>query len=275
MLVPLVVFTLGLIGYPFVFSVYASLTDKVVGSPGRFVGLANYANLLASPIFVRALRNVFVFTVLTLAAKVVLGMAGALVLNQRFRFRNAFRGMVLLPWVVPSVLSAMGWLWMFDDNFGVVSRVLVETGILKQPVRWLTYPSTAMAAVVIANTWRGTPFFIMSFLAGLQSIEGELYEAAEIDGAGALAKLRAITLPGLKSVTIVAVLFTLVWTVADFNTIHIITGGGPVNSTHVLATLTYQLAIIVGKMGEGIAISVFIVPILAAVGIFLLQRVRH
>lgn len=264
-----------LIAYPFLLALYWSLTSRSAGSAGVFVGLDNFVYLLSGPIFRQTLQNTAVFTTASVAVKLVLGMAAALVLNQAFRGRNLARGVFLLPWIVPTSLSALAWLWIYDDIFGVVSRVAMDLGLRRQPIPFLSDSLLAMGAVILVNVWRGVSFFAVSFLAGMQSIAEELYEAAEVDGAGAGGRFWHVTLPGLRPILAVATLFSVIWTFSDFTIVYIVTRGGPANSTHLLATLAYQTAIYGGKVGEGLAISSFMFPLLLIVIFLQLHFLRR
>lgn len=264
-----------LIAYPFLLALYWSLTSRSAGSAGAFVGLDNFVYLLSGPIFRQTLQNTAVFTTASVAVKLVLGMAAALVLNQAFRGRNLARGVFLLPWIVPTSLSALAWLWIYDDIFGVVSRVAMDLGLRRQPIPFLSDSLLAMGAVILVNVWRGVSFFAVSFLAGMQSIAEELYEAAEVDGAGAGSRFWHVTLPGLRPILAVATLFSIIWTFSDFTIVYIVTRGGPANSTHLLATLAYQTAIYGGKVGEGLAISSFMFPLLLIVIFLQLHFLRR
>ena len=264
-----------LIAYPFLLALYWSLTSRSAGSAGVFVGLDNFVYLLSGPIFRQTLQNTAVFTTASVAVKLVLGMAAALVLNQAFRGRNLARGVFLLPWIVPTSLSALAWLWIYDDIFGVVSRVAMDLGLRRQPIPFLSDSLLAMGAVILVNVWRGVSFFAVSFLAGMQSIAEELYEAAEVDGAGAGGRFWHVTLPGLRPILAVATLFSIIWTFSDFTIVYIVTRGGPANSTHLLATLAYQTAIYGGKIGEGLAISSFMFPLLLIVIFLQLHFLRR
>ncbi len=254
-----------LIAYPFLLALYWSLTSKSAGLAGVFVGLDNFRYLLADPIFQKTLRNTMIFTASSVGIKLVIGLAAALVLDQAFRGRNLLRGIFLLPWIVPASLSALAWLWIYDDMFGVISWLAMDLGLRRTPIPFLSDSVLAMVAVVLVNVWRGVSFFAVSFLAGMQSIAGDLYEAAEMDGAGSGRRFWHITLPGLRPIMAVATLFSVVWTFSDFTIVYIVTRGGPANSTHLLATLAYQTAIFGGKVGEGLGISSFMFPLLLVV----------
>lgn len=175
---------------------------------------------------------------------------------------------------MPVSISCIVWLWMFETNFGLVNAILRASGIIKENIAWFSYPSTAILTIITADVWMGTPFFGVAFLAGLQTIPKELYEAAEIDGAGSLTKFLLITLPQLRYVVFIVTLFSTIWTFAMFETAFIITRGGPINSTHLFSTLTYQIGIALGRLGEGTAISLFMFPILIVLMYLELRYVR-
>ncbi len=273
LLLPLFALVIGLIFYPFSRAIWLSFTDKLVGYPERFVGWKNYAYLIQDDAFHQVIRNSLVFTVGSVALKVVTGMAMALVLNSVVRARNFFRGLMLLPWITSTVIIALTWRWMFDafPGRGFFNSVLLDLGLLQRPIAFMATPEGAMAAVIVANWWRAFPFFGVSFLAGMQSIPGELYEAASVDGASAWRRFWHITLPGLKHVVIVTSLLSFILTINDFNIIYVMTRGGPGSATQVFATYSYQVAFGQLRWGRGVTISIFVVPLLV-VGIVLISR---
>jgi multiple sugar transport system permease protein len=272
-LLPLFVLVVGLIAYPFYRAVWLSFTDKLVGYPERFVGLRNYAYLLRDDTFHAVVRNSFVFTIGSVALKVVTGMLMALVLNGVLRGRNFFRGLLLLPWITSTVIIALTWRWMFDSfpGRGFFNSVLIDAGLLTTPIAFMATPTGAMAAVIVANWWRGFPFFGVSYLAGMQSIPRELYEAASVDGAGAARRFWHVTLPGLKHVVIVTTLLSFIWTINDFNIVYVMTRGGPGTATQIFATYSYDVAFHQLRWGRGVTISIFLVPLLV-LGIVLVSR---
>lgn len=261
---PAVLILLLLIAYPFCIAIWLSMTDKMIArsDTGNFIWFANFSKLLKNSIFQRTTQNTFNYALVSVFFKLVLGMLMALVLDEVKIFKNFFRGLLLLPWIVPTSLSALGWLWMFDSQFSVLNHLLLDWGLIQEKIIWLGTPATAMFSVQIVNIWRGIPFFGISLLAGMQTIPQELYEAADIDGASAWKKFWNVTFPLLMPVTMVVTLFSIVQTFADFQIIYVLTRGGPVNSTHLFATLTHQTAIIAGRLGEGAAVSLFMFPIL-------------
>ena len=268
---PALLLLLVLVAYPFCIAVGLSVQDKVIGKPGVFVGLGNFVTLLQSQVFRQTLQNSFVFTIASVTCKVVLGMALALLLNRSIRAKNFFRGAVLLPWIVPTALSTLAFLWIFDATYSIINWVLLRLGIIDQGILWLGKPYLAMFSVIFVNTWRGMPFFAVSLLAGLVSIPQELYEAAKTDGAGPVAQFWYITLPMVKPVLMIVILFSTIFTFGDFNIVYVLTRGGPVNSTHLFATYAQQTGLMSARIGEGAAVSLFLFPILVAV-IFLQLR---
>jgi multiple sugar transport system permease protein len=272
---PALILLLVLVAYPFCIAIGLSVQDKVVGKPGTFVGIGNFITLMQSQIFRQTLQNSFVFTIVSVTFKVVLGMALALLLNRTIRAKNFFRGAILLPWIVPTALSTLAFLWIFDATYSIINWVLRYLGLIEQPIVWLGKPYLAMFAVIVVNTWRGMPFFAISILAGLVSIPQELYEAAKTDGAGPIAQFWYITLPMIKPVLMIVILFSTIFTFGDFNIVYVLTRGGPVNSTHLFATYAHQTGLVTARIGEGAAISLFLFPILVLVIFFQLRLLRR
>jgi len=261
---PIAVAVLALVAYPFCYAVYLSLTHKLVGLPPVFVGLENYIRLYEDGFFRRAVYNSFLFTFGSVGFKLVLGMLMALVLMSKIRWRSFWTGVLLIPWVAPTVVSALNFLWIFDGSLGVLNYLLVKVfRILPQGVGWLSEPGTAMASVIAVNVWRGFPFFGISFLAGMKAIPGELYEAAAVDGASPLQRFRHVTLPGIKNITIIVMLLSTIWTFNDFGIVYILTKGGPGGSTMVMPVLSYETAFGAQRLGEAIAVALYLLPGLA------------
>jgi ABC-type sugar transport system permease subunit len=272
---PMIVMVLALVAYPFCYAAYLSLTRKYVGVPPVFVGFENYVRLAHDGFFRRAVWNSFVFTFASVGFKLVLGMAMALVLTSRIRYRNLFTGLLLIPWVAPTVVSALNFLWIFDASLGVLNYLLVKVfRILPQGVGWLSEAGTAMASVIFVNVWRGFPFFGISFLAGLKAIPGEHYEAAAVDGANAVQRFRHVTLPALRNIGIIVVLLSTIWTFNDFAIVYILTKGGPGGATQVLPVFTYEMAFGAQRLGEAIAVALYMLPALAVVIIVLARYMR-
>jgi len=272
---PAVFLMLVLLAYPFVLAVSISLSDRVLGEPGKFIWLGNFTKLLQDTFFRQTVYNSFIYTLSTVSLKLVLGVVLALLLNQEFPYRNLVRGALLLPWIVPTSLSVLTWLWMFDSLFSVANYILLGSGLISRKIPWLGDPFWAMISVIIVNTWRGLPFFAISILAGLMSIPQQLYEAAETDGARGFRQFWHITLPLLQPVIAVVVLFSTIWTFADFQIVYILTHGGPINATQIFATMAYDVALVAGRIGEGSAISLFLFPALLIVIILMLRYLRR
>src|ERR1700741_1740768 len=275
LLLPTVLLLAVFIAYPFVKGVELSVTDAKVGVPGNFVGLHNFVVLANDSIFRTAVWNTFVYTAVTTVFKLALGLWLALLLNRHFRGKALTRSFVLLPFIIPTVLSTFAWKWMFDPTFSVINWTLFQLGLIHGRINWLGDPDLALISVIIVNVWRGVPFFAISLLAGLQTINPELQEAAAIDGARAWQRFWHVTWPLLLPVTMVVLLFSVIQTFADFQLVYVLTGGGPANATHLFATYAYQIGIGTGLLSEGAAISLAMFPALLLVVVFQLWYIRR
>ena len=272
---PAMILILLLVAYPFCMALYFALSNSFIGRPSHFIGLTNFVRLWESDAFRQTFQNAFVFTSIAVAFKVVLGIILALVLNEQLWFKRMIRGAVLLPWVIPTALSTLGWWWMFNSLYSVINWTGLALGLLDPPgPNWLGQKYYAMAAVIVVNIWRGLPFFAITILAGLVAIPSELYEAAKTDGAGAWSRFWHVTLPMLKPVLAVVVLFSTIFTFSDFNIVYVLTRGGPINSTHLFATLSRMIGLESGRIGEGAAISLYLFPLLIFVVWMQLRFVR-
>jgi multiple sugar transport system permease protein len=275
LIMPALLLILCLVAYPFFMAIYFSLSDYWVGSPGEFIGLQNFRDILSNEVFHQTVYNSFVFTGIAVFFKILLGVWLAMLLFRTFRFKRLIRGAVLLPWVIPTALSTLAWWWMFDSLYSVVNWTGIRLGLISPPgPNWLGMSEYAMTAVIAVNVWRGLPFFAIIVLAGLVSIPREFYEAAEVDGASSWGRFRHVTLPLLKPVLAVVILFSTIFTFADFNIVQVLTRGGPVNTTHLFATLAYQTGLVGGNLGQGNAIALFLFPVLAAVVFIQLRYIR-
>jgi ABC-type sugar transport system permease subunit len=273
---PIVVLVLLLVAYPFCYAIYLSMTAKYVGVPPVFVGLENYIRLTWDGFFQRAVVNSFVFTFASVGFKLVLGVGMALVLSSKIRFRSFWTGVLLIPWVAPTVVSALNFLWIYDYSLGVLNYLLVRVfRILPQGIGWLSEPGWAMASVIAVNIWRGFPFFGISFLAGMKAIPGELYEAAAVDGASAVQRFRHVTIPGIRNILIIVILLSTIWTFNDFAIVYILTKGGPGGATMVLPVFSYEMAFGAQRLGEAIAAALYLLPALAFVIIVLARYMRR
>jgi multiple sugar transport system permease protein len=272
--------TLVLLGlftaYPFIKGIELAVTNTTVGVPGHFVGIQNFVALWHDDIFRLSVWNTCFYTVVATTVKLALGLWLALLLNRNFHGKALMRAAILLPFIIPTVLSTFAWKWMFDPTFSVINYVLLHLHLITTAdrINWLGVPWLAMASVIIVNVWRGVPFFAISLLAGLQTISPELHEAAAIDGARAWQRFRHVTWPLLLPVTMVIMLFSVIQTFADFQIVYVLTGGGPANTTQLFATYAYQIGIGTGLLSQGAAISLAIFPILLIVVIVQLVYIR-
>lgn len=272
-LAPALLIILGLVAYPFASAILLTFQQKTAGAPGRFIGLANYRELLASEVFLRTVFNTVVYTGFGVGLKFVFGLSMALVLNQERRWNNLFRSFLLIPWAIPTVISALNWRWIYDDASGLINNVLVRLNLVSESISWLSDPNLAMMSVIIVVIWQGTPFFTMSFLAGLQAIPKELYEAAEIDGASMLQQFRYITIPRLRPIFITAAMLSAIWTSASIQFVYILTNGGPADRTQIFPTLSYNLALGgAQRLGMGATVSLFFFPALVILIVLLTRR---
>ena len=248
--------------YPLGLGLWLGLTDTKIGRAGVFVGLDNFVSLAHDSVFWLSVGNTIGYTAVASVVKFGLGLALALLLNQNIAFKSFVRAILLLPWIVPTTLSAIAFWWIYDSQFSIVSWVLIKAGLMNRYIDFLGDGWNARAAVVAANVWRGIPFVAISLLAGLQTISPTLYEAATIDGATRWQRFRFITYPLLTPIVAIVMTFSVLFTFADFQLIYVLTRGGPVNATHLMATLSFQRAIPGGQLAEGAAIAVAMVPFL-------------
>jgi multiple sugar transport system permease protein len=275
LLLPTVILLGLFIAYPFVEGVLLAVTDTRVGVPGRFVGLENFEALWNDSIFRVAVANTFIYTAVATVFKLALGLWLALLLNRHFRGKAFTRAFVLLPFIIPTVLSTFAWKWMFDPTFSVINWSLFQLGLIHARINWLGDPTLALISVIIVNVWRGVPFFAISLLAGLQTINPELQEAAAIDGARAWQRFWHVTWPLLLPVTMVVVLFSVIQTFADFQLVYVLTGGGPANATQLFATYAYQIGVGTGLLSQGAAVSLAMFPFLLIIVIVQLLYIRR
>jgi multiple sugar transport system permease protein len=252
------------LAYPLGLGVWLSFTDAKIGRGGEFVGLENYEWLSDDKTFWLSVFNTLLYTVVASVIKFAIGLYLALLLNERLPFKALIRAVVLVPFIVPTVLSAIAFWWIYDSQFSIISWSLRKIGLIQQNIDFLGDPNNARASVIFANIWRGVPFVAITLLAGLQTVSPSLYEAATLDGASAWQRFRHITYPLLTPIIAVVMTFSVLFTFTDFQLIWAMTRGGPVNATHLMATLSYQRAIIGGQLGEGAAISTAMIPFLLA-----------
>lgn len=244
-------------------------------SEPRYIGLDNYVDLFHDEKFWFTLRTTAIWTISNVIAQLVLGLALAVLLNERLKGRGLYRSIALIPYIVPSVAAALIWRWMYDGSSGIFNAILYRLGIIDAYKPWLGEVNTALPAVIVESVWKGTPFVMILLLAGLQTISPEYYEAAAIDGATAWNRFVDITLPLLRPALAVATVLTTVYTVNNFNAIWLMTQGGPLGTTEILFTWAYKLAFDRFDFGVAATVSVVlfgILAIFAAIYIFLVER---
>jgi multiple sugar transport system permease protein len=257
LIAPTVLIFCAVIIYPLVSALYLSLFRIYTPTlQGGFVGLANYAELMASGEFWRSLYNTLLWTVLTLILQIVFGIAAALMLNQTMVMRSLARSLILFPYFVSTVVAVLVWRWLFNDLYGILNHAAMWAGLLSMPLDWLGSMPNAMASVVLVGAWKYFPFVVIAVLARLQTIPESLYEAARIDGAGAWSRFTDVTLPQLRDVLVVVVLLRAIWDFKEFDLIYLLTGGGPVIATQTLPLMVYKEAFGLNEMGRASAVAV-------------------
>jgi multiple sugar transport system permease protein len=265
---PAALLLLVFLTYPLGLGTYLGFTDAKVGRPGSWIGLENYEYLWGDAVTRLALFNTLFYTFVASVFKFFLGLWLAVLLNKNIRFKTFFRAVILLPYIVPTALSAIAFWWIYDSQFSIVSWALVKMGLINHYIDFLGDPWNARLAVIAANVWRGVPFVAITLLAGLQTISPSYYEASAIDGATPWQQFRHVTMPLLTPIIAVVMTFSVLFTFTDFQLIYVITRGGPLNATHLMATLSFQRAISGGALGEGAAIAIAMVPFLLACVMF-------
>ena len=255
--------------YPLGLGIWLAFTDTTIGRGGQWVGIENFEYLLEDPLFWSAVFYSVFYTAVATVGKFGLGLWLALLLNNHLPFKSLLRAIILLPWIVPTVLSAIAFWWIYDPQFSIISYLLVDKlGLLDHYIDFLGSAWPARWSLIAANIWRGIPFVAISLLAGLQTISPSLYEAALLDGSTPWQRFRFITFPLLLPILAIVMTFSIIFTFTDFQLVYAITRGGPVNSTHLLATLAFQRGIPGGQLGEGAAIAVSMIPFLVFATLF-------
>lgn len=268
-MLPAVGLLLVFLTYPLGLGIWLAFTDTRIGRTGEYVGLWNYELLWTDRIFWMSVGNTLLYTIVATIGKFGLGLWLALLLNRHLPFKSFLRAIILVPWIVPTVLSAIAFWWIYDPQFSIISYLLVDVlGWRETYINFLGDPWNARWSLIAANIWRGIPFVAICLLAGLQTISPSLYEAALLDGATAWQRFRYITFPMLMPILAVVLTFSVLFTFTDFQLVYAITRGGPVNSTHLMATLAFQRAIPGGQLGEGSAIAVAMIPFLVFATVF-------
>lgn len=261
--------------YPFFLGIYLSMTDKMLGfSKYDFIRLENYKYLWDDSIFQQTLRNTAIYGVGTVPFKLLFGLMLAILLNKQFRLSRFFRAGLLLPWIVPTALSSLAFLMLFSSVISPISVVLRDWGVVDHNINFLGSAWNGRISLCVANIWRGIPFFAITILAGLQAVPTDLVEAAALDGASRVQRFRSVTWPVIRPITLIATMFSIIWTISDFQLVYVLTKGGPANQTHVFGTYAYQIGMNATEIGQAAAISLYMFPALALGAIILLRNLR-
>jgi len=263
-MLPAAAILLVFLTYPLGLGTWLGFTDAKIGRAGQWIGIENFEFLWNDQVTRLALFNTLFYTLVASVIKFALGLWLALILNKRLPFKAFFRAVVLLPFIVPTALSALAFWWIYDAQFSVISWALTKMGLIDRYIDFLGDPWNARFSTIAANIWRGVPFVAITLLAGLQTISPSYYEAASLDGASPWQQFRHVTLPLLTPIIAVVMTFSVLFTFTDFQLIYVLTRGGPLNATHLMATLSFQRAIPGGNLGEGAAIATAMVPFLLA-----------
>ena len=262
LLTPAMLYLALVLFFPLAWGIYFSFTNKVIGADAGFTGLENYRSLITNPTFLTAVRTTLLYTVAAIVLKTVLGVGLALLLNMKFPGRSLVRALLLIPWTLPNLVAVLNWKWIFANQGGALNGLLTKLGLIDKNILWLATATSAFICIVIVNVWRGIPFFGISILSKLQTIPSDLYEAASIDGANTLQKFAHVTLPAIKDITLLSALVSTIWTINDFESIWLLTGGGPNGKTAVITVFSYTTAIQSMQIGKAVAVSVLAMPIL-------------
>jgi ABC-type sugar transport system permease subunit len=274
LVLPVVVCLITLVVYPFVFAIWISFTDRMIGRAGQFVGLANYIYLVNWPSFQATIINTIVLVGVVQSMKLVLGMGIALLLNQEIRARQFWRGLILLPWAMPAFVAYITWKLLYAPQGGAFNYLLLQTGLASTHVDFLSTRELAMPSVIVATFWRGFPFWVITFLAALQNVPEELYDAAAIDGANAWQRFRHVTLPNIRHVVLVVVLLSTIWTTNSFENIWLLTQGGPSDATMTFPVLAY-FGLQSLRIGEAAAVSVSLLPVFAILSFIVVKLLQE
>ncbi len=259
---PLIIYLVCILVGPVLWGIYMSFTNKIIGGDATFIGIKNYVDLLSDAEYRRSILNTLVFTAISIVGKLFFGVLMALALNVEFKGRNVVRALLMIPWTLPNIVAVLNWRWIFSSTGGIANYLLKSLHLIDKDLIWFGSAGLAMATCVIANVWRGTPFFGVSILAKLQTISKDGYEAAAIDGANIWQRFRYITLPEIKDVIMLSTLMSTIWTLNEFESIWLMTGGGPNGATETMNVFSYQTAMRSMMLGKGIAVSVIAMPVL-------------
>jgi multiple sugar transport system permease protein len=273
LVLPAVIYVLALVGFPLVLGIWYSVSNTTVARTGDFVGLKNFVDVTKDPTFFLAVRNTAIIGVVATVAKITLSVALAFLMLGAFPGRGILRTLFVLPWTIPIALSTIAWKWMFHSQYSVINWMLIHVGLLDQGVQWLGTMPSAILAVIFVSTWRAVPFGAITVLAGLTAIPGEVIEAARIDGAGWWARFRSIIVPIIAPILLIALLFDLIFTLTELTVVFLLTGGGPVDQTQVLANYALQVGVQGGQLGQGAAIALYLLPALLILTVLSLRHI--
>lgn len=274
LVLPAIVYVLALIGFPLVLGLWYSVTNTTVAQPGHFVGLQNFIDVAKDPTFRLAVRNTLIIGIIATAAKITLSVGLAFLMLGHFPGRSIMRILFVLPWTIPIALSTIAYKWMFISQYSIVNWILIHLGILQDPgINWLGQAVPAMAAVIFVSTWRAVPFGAITVLAGLTAIPTDVIEAARIDGAGWWSRFTKVIVPIIAPILFIALLFDLIFTLSELTVVFILTGGGPVDQTQVLANYALQVGVNGTQLGQGAAISLYMFPVLLILTILSLRHI--
>lgn len=274
LVLPAALLVLGLVAYPFLYAIFISFTNRVVGNPGHWVGFANFRYLSHSPSFTKSIRNTITLVLVSDVAKLAIGLGLALLVNQQIKGRGIFRAFIMIPWAMPGFVAFLTWRVLYQPIGGGINLILVKTGIHTGVIDWLGQKSTALPAVIIATVWRGFPFWFISLLAALQAVQPDLNEAARVDGANAWRRFWSVTFPAIRPVILITTLLSSIWTANSFENIWLLTQGGPSDATMVFPVLAY-FGMQTQRLGEAAAVSVAMVPVLAILVIFVTSMMQE
>src|SRR5438067_6636009 len=275
LVLPAAIYVLALIGLPLVLGLSYSMSSVTVADPGKFIGFQNFIDVAKDGTFRISVRNTLIIGVIATAAKITLSVALAFLMLGAFPGRGILRVLFVLPWTIPIALSTIAWKWMFHSQYSVLNWIMMHLGLMDQPIQWLGTPVPAMFAVILVSTWRAVPFGAISVLAGLTAIPQEVIEAARIDGAGWWARFISVIVPIIAPILFIALLFDLIFTLSELTVVFLLTSGGPVDQTQVLANYALQVGISGSQLGEGAAIALFLLPVLLVLTIFALRAIAR
>ncbi len=275
LVLPAVIYVLALLGFPLVLGIWYSLTDVTVAREGRFIGLKNFVDAWNDPTFRLAIRNTLIIATVATAAKITLSVALAFLLLGAFRGRSLLRTLFVLPWTIPVALSTIAWKWMFHSQFSVVNWILLKVGLIDQSIQWLGTPIPAMFAVILVSTWRAVPFGAIVVMAGLTALPADVIDAARVDGANWWQRFQKVIVPLIAPILFIALLFDLIFTLTELTVVFLLTGGGPVDQTQVLANYALQVGVWGTQLGQGAAIAVFMLPVLLVLTILALKSIAR